>query len=462
MAVHDTFTSSPSKLDILRSAVASIQQQEVQDRRWTDHSEDRFPVWRPLKCLSTHNALLQNMVESRLLQAVGDELSETSRLSSPVKREVYCLGRRVRDDLLTVARTVRDCYPPEVDILNIYAALYHQRFSARLTELAMSGVDVDDCSYLLFWVNHHYPHEVLEHEDLQGKVKTTCLGSLLLHDHLNRLEHQYLSHTEDKVKLWLNTALKKEEESWLRGSTPELIDRYYFSPLAVDVIQVMNSSLTEFTCVIRDQSKSQKITAYLENFFSSYKKSVEDFVKGNHGNVHSVIKAHLVCEEQFREYITGSTGSLSEQQRHTCLETLSALKDYGYRYLTCPIHAQLKVCYRDLWTSAWLDGSLPVICSLLDSLNRQLSQVLTDLKPTCAESLLSVLHQDVVLHDIHVSALLSLKTGLSAADIRSIRKSVEENRLLDVSTNQRPMFFSKLKVKWTNDKRRWGRGACLC
>lgn len=32
----------------------------------------------------------------------------------------------------------------------------------------------------------------------------------------------------------------------------------------------------------------------------SYKKRVEEFVKGNHSNVLPVIKAHLVCEEQLR------------------------------------------------------------------------------------------------------------------------------------------------------------------
>uniref|UniRef100_A0A3B4UVR1 Tumor necrosis factor alpha-induced protein 2-like n=1 Tax=Seriola dumerili TaxID=41447 RepID=A0A3B4UVR1_SERDU len=511
MAVHNTFTSpsSSEQLDVLRSAMASVQQQEVQDRRWTETGpEDRFPAWRPLRCLSTHNTLLQNMVESRLTKAAEDESSGTNRLSSPLKREVCCLGRRVRDDLLMVARTVKDCYPANMDILNIYAALYHQRFSARLTELASSGLGMDDCSYLLFWVNHCYPHDILEHEDLEGKIKT----------------------------LWLNTALKKEEESWLSGNMPELIDSYYFSPLAVDVIQVVNSFLTEFTCVIRDQSKTQRITAHLENFLISYKKSMEEFVRGNHGNAHSVIKAHLVCEEQFRDYITGETGSLSEQQRRRCLETLSALRDCGYRYFTCPIDVQLKspvcvqVCYRDLWTSVWLDGSLPVVSSLLDSLSRHLRD-LTDLKPACRQSLLSVVHQDVVLRyvkrmmktrmksreqqgggaqrmkedaqmindffreggcsgslwlgevlssiaevlhlqdpgsvqlemvslartfpdlsDAHVSALLSLKTDLSAADVRSIRKSVEENRLFDVSTNQSPPFFSKVKVKWIDNK----------
>lgn len=43
---------------------------------------------------------------------------------------------------------------------------------------------------------------------------------------------------QDKVKLWLNADLKKEEEGWLSGKTPELIDNYCFSPLAIDVIQV--------------------------------------------------------------------------------------------------------------------------------------------------------------------------------------------------------------------------------
>lgn len=43
---------------------------------------------------------------------------------------------------------------------------------------------------------------------------------------------------QDKVRLWLNAALKKEEENWLSGKTPELIDHYCFSPLAIDVIQV--------------------------------------------------------------------------------------------------------------------------------------------------------------------------------------------------------------------------------
>lgn len=89
MAINNTFTSSsPEQLEILRSAVASVQQQEEQDRRWTGCLEARVPVWRPQKCVGTHNSLLQNMVESRLKNAAEEDSSGLNEPSSPVKKEV--------------------------------------------------------------------------------------------------------------------------------------------------------------------------------------------------------------------------------------------------------------------------------------------------------------------------------------------------------------------------------------
>lgn len=96
MAVHNTFTSSSSsgQLKVLRSSVASIQQQEVQDRRWMVLLEDRVPVWRPQKCLSAHNTVLQNMVEARMMKATEEDSSGTGGLSSPLKKEVSQQGEK--------------------------------------------------------------------------------------------------------------------------------------------------------------------------------------------------------------------------------------------------------------------------------------------------------------------------------------------------------------------------------
>uniref|UniRef100_A0A7N9AXE8 Tumor necrosis factor, alpha-induced protein 2a n=1 Tax=Mastacembelus armatus TaxID=205130 RepID=A0A7N9AXE8_9TELE len=292
--VKNTFSSSSSEqLEVLKSAVISIQQQEVQDQRWAGCSEDGVPEWRPQKCLSTHMTLLQNMVESRLTQAPEDNSNEAIELSSPVKNEVCRMGKCVNEDLMTVVRKVKDCYPPHMDILNIYAGLYHQRFSARLNELAASGLEIDDCSYLLLWVNHYYPHDVLKHKELDGRIKTTCLGSLLLPHHLNQLEEQYLTHKENKVELWLTKTISREEESWLSGRKPELIDSYYFSPLAIDVIEVTWPQVKRTLLTFRYECNNMLCV-------SSYKKRLKEFVNRDHSNVHPVIKAHLACEEQLR------------------------------------------------------------------------------------------------------------------------------------------------------------------
>lgn len=41
--------------------------------------------------------------------------------------------------------------------------------------------------------------EILQHKDLDGKIKTACFGSLLPQDQLNELEEQYLAHKQVKT-----------------------------------------------------------------------------------------------------------------------------------------------------------------------------------------------------------------------------------------------------------------------
>ncbi|XP_016517605.1 tumor necrosis factor alpha-induced protein 2-like [Poecilia formosa] len=502
MAIHSSFvtTATPAgRPDVLRSAVDTILQQETQDQRWTERPADSAPVWRPLRWLRTHNLLLQKMVEKQLKDAEENETGDTGQLSSVTKRQVCRLGKRVKEDLLTAAEAVRHCYPSRMDVLNIYGGLYHQAFAARLAQLCSSELDLDDCSYLLFWVNHYYPDEILKHKELDG-IKTACLGSLLQPDTLGRLEEQYLSHRQVSHRQVSHRQVSHtDREIYIWRNCFHLCFSFsgYFILLCL--------------CC-------------------SYRKSVEDLVKVNPSNLHPVLKATLVCEQQLRDYISGQAEGLAEEQKRRCLDTLSALRDCCYQCLTFPLHGKIKVFLSQLWTPPWVDGSLPVVDQLLSFLSQQLAD-LSDLKPACKQPLVCDLHQDLVaqymkktmktrvksrqqqvagsermvedakkmdgffreqgcgsapylsetlcsvaeilrLQDpasvhlevvdlarrfpdfsgAHVSALLSLKFGLSAADVRSIRASVEENRPLDASANQSPPFFSRVKVKWINNK----------
>ncbi|KAM4633627.1 tumor necrosis factor alpha-induced protein 2-like [Polymixia lowei] len=397
MAVHNTFSTSSSgeNLEVLRSAVITIKEQEAQDQRWKGCPEEQVPEWRPQKCLSTHITLLHAMVDSRLRNAGLENTSGPDGLSTSLKREVCQMGKRLKEDLLTVVRQVKDCYPPEFNILNLYAGLYQQTFSSRLTELARAELDVDDCSYLLSWVNEYYPNDILNHEELDGNIKTASLGALLPLEDLNLLEEQYLTDKQDKVRSWLSTALRQEEERWLTGRNPEVVEQYFFSPLAVDVLQAIDSALTEARLVLSDQRKTQRIKDQLNSFFIRYKKTLEEFIKLKAENSQSVMKANLVCIQQFRVFIERNDLSLPEQL-DTSISSLAALEDCGYGYFTCPIHKELKGQYRQVGTPAWLASGGLILDQLLDTLDKHLAHF-TDLKPACMEVLLSRLHEEVVV-----------------------------------------------------------------
>ncbi|XP_016888974.1 tumor necrosis factor alpha-induced protein 2-like isoform X2 [Cynoglossus semilaevis] len=503
--VEKTFSDQPSAL---RSAVICIQQQETQDQLWTSAPEDTRPPWRPLKCRHAHDVLLQNIVSARLRNAREQQVSgEQQELSSVLKRQVYNLGKQVEEDLLMLVQNLGDSSSPHLDVLNTYARVYHQGFSDQLIQIAGSELDVEDCVYLLFMVNHYYPESILKHKDLGGLVQTSSLGSLLLEEDLTPREEQYLTHKEDQIKTWFNMALNKERETWTSGKDLELIDSYYFSPFANDAIQMVQSFLNELGRVVQDQNKGQRVTAHLESFLRSYEKSLAAFVKTAPANVASVVKGQLVCEQQLRDYIT-NMDVVSEQQRSCCLRVLDDLKTFESRFFTAPIHVHLKLCVSGLWTSSWINGSLPVVQSLLESLDQHLEN-LKDLRSDCREVLLRSVHEDLVLQylkklmksskksteqqvigaqqmkddagmineffkdgvmclqdpnavqlemislsrkfpDIsndHVVALLLVKKGLSGTNIRSILRSVKENR---VSSGGSPTFFCRLRLKPTD------------
>lgn len=118
---------------------------------------------------------------------------------------------------------------------------------------------------------------------------------------------------------------------------------------------------------------------------------------------------------------------VSEQQRSCCLHVLDDLKTFESRFFTAPIHVHLKVlrtensstfctliwemfsglsslqlCVSGLWTSSWINGSLPVVQSLLESLDQHLEN-LKDLRSDCRE----VRRYSICLDVPHLSSLAS-------------------------------------------------------
>uniref|UniRef100_W5K2Y5 Tumor necrosis factor, alpha-induced protein 2b n=1 Tax=Astyanax mexicanus TaxID=7994 RepID=W5K2Y5_ASTMX len=222
--VENTFEVQTEKeKEALKQAVLVLQQEDEQDRRWQGVGEKERPLWRPLCCRKTHGSLLQNMVERRMDEAMPDS---SVGIQSSIQKEIIGKGKRLKEDLLHVAKHVRCCYP-EDNVCQLYATLYHQAFSTKLREIADFGLSDEDCEYVLQWVKYTKlgTREWLKNSEnvctelLDGlnehilnftKLDKTCLKELLSQLHKEVLAEYVRKTMKKKIKL---TDEKKQEQA---------------------------------------------------------------------------------------------------------------------------------------------------------------------------------------------------------------------------------------------------------
>ncbi|MGH0180794.1 UNVERIFIED_CONTAM: hypothetical protein FKN15_004955 [Acipenser sinensis] len=148
-------TLSGEELKRLASAMRSIEQEEERDKKCLEEKErnGRIPQWRPRECRKELDTVLQKAVEQRMeniLEVMGAE-----NLSS-IKQDIFKMGKRVKEDLLSVVMNIKICYPEGYDICNVYAKLYHIAFSSQLKKITEFGLGQEDCAYVLGWVHNYY------------------------------------------------------------------------------------------------------------------------------------------------------------------------------------------------------------------------------------------------------------------------------------------------------------------
>ncbi|KAJ8399209.1 hypothetical protein AAFF_G00415880, partial [Aldrovandia affinis] len=395
LAVEASLSAGAEGLEALKSAASFVQQEEEQDQRWQETPvTEAVPAWRPRRCRQTHDAQLQRAVEKRMDET--EDVSGGDDLSSSLKRDICKMGIRVKEDLLKVARNLKSCYPGDFDICNMYARLYHEAFAERLMSVAEFDLDLDDCIYLLSWVNNHYPNAILKHTEIKETIDCQSLGALLPVEVTRPLEQQYLSHKETIVEKYISIALREEEKSWLSGSLPKLTDGHYTNDIAFDVIQCIDGVLKDAITVLGEPYKAQEIMGQLKAFLMSYKRSLDEFVKGKRGNIKAVIKANLASLKQFEDYIEKGNDFFTEEMRICCLSIVNSMKHCGYSYLSNIIHEDLRVRYRKLGTQAWLTGKNHVLKELLEGISGHIEKC-KDLKPSCFKELLGRLHTEVMV-----------------------------------------------------------------
>ncbi|KAB5539795.1 hypothetical protein PHYPO_G00093270 [Pangasianodon hypophthalmus] len=402
MAVHDSFNMENQEM--LRSAIMAIAQQEEQDRHWEEAAEES-PCWRPMRCRQIHDMIIKEVVEVRLQQVNEEELD-----TDVLKREVVQIGSVIQNDLLQVVNHVQKCYSSDFNVCDMYAQLYHQAFSTKLKKLLQFSVTGEDYRFILKQINN-YPKAILQQDELNSHITIESLGALLTEEDHKSLEEQYLSHKEKEVKTWLSNALKLKEADWQANKKPELIDEYYFCNLALDVIAVIDGAIKDVGDFLGND-KAQQMFLQMGGFLMSYKNSVEEFLKCQQTNMAEIMKAQLFNISKIRERIEKQE-NLPDEMKVAWLSIASELRDSSHSYFLSPIHKELKVNYRELWTPAWFSKHEEIIGKLEATLNEKIHS-LKGLHSACLKELLSQLHFEVMIE--YVKRMLKRKLKLKNKD----------------------------------------------
>ncbi|XP_065113333.1 tumor necrosis factor alpha-induced protein 2-like isoform X2 [Paramisgurnus dabryanus] len=401
MIINDSFTEDNQER--LKSAVTAILQEEAQDKRWETLAKEKRPAWRPTRCREIH----KDVVEKRM-KNTDEQENGANELSSPLKREVSRLGKQIQKDLLVVVRRLRQCYPPDFDICKIYVELYHQAFSNRLQELTRSKVDVEDCCYILSWIVFHYPSGVLNHQELKEHIDQSSLGPLLPEGTLKILHDQYFLYKQKEVSESLSNAFGKEIKKWNDGIEPHLIDGFYVSNLAKDIIPHINSTMKEIKAILGSGSKNEYMLCHLNSYLKEFMTNLEKLIKVKQGGAAKTLCANLVNIHKFRNYAQQAKSLFPEKTKRELLCTLANIKSVCYQYFLSQIHKELKPLYRKLWTDAWCDKHDKVLDGLVKALENHIHK-LKPLKSVCREELLGELHLEVMVEYVRQMMKRKLK-----------------------------------------------------
>ncbi|XP_067336609.1 tumor necrosis factor alpha-induced protein 2-like [Channa argus] len=390
--------------DTLMSAIKAVYQEEEQDQLWS-HRGRTPPAWRPCGWKKLHDSMLRSLVEGRMDNILTPSADQVDQ--SFIQEDVHNMAKQLIADLMWVVQGIKSCYPPQMDICNFYARMYHQTFSTRLTrKITDASLEDKDCTFVLRWVNEYYP-EIFKKPQLAGHIDTEGLEKLLPKELLEPLEEQYLSKRQSELMTYIYQILEEAENRWNNGDEAKKEDGCYISPVAYDCIQVINGMVTGAEKVVGDRHKAQSLTRELNVFMQRFRDFQDNIIRQNSANSKAYVKANLGCVEQFSDVLTKNRYLFPDDVQEDCLSVLTDMKQSAHTYLIKPVHEVLKPQYHKLGTDDWLKK--PVFENLLFSIKAEI-QDLKGSTESCHQELIGQFHQDVTVE--YVRRLLKGKVKL--------------------------------------------------
>ncbi|OQV25232.1 Exocyst complex component 3 [Hypsibius exemplaris] len=318
---------------------------------------NRPKQWRA-KCFS----VLDHSVSERI---EGSKITESTKDKTWLVTHLEVIRKNVLSDLSVVRGAAIPCFPPDYDIMNAYARMYHQSIAKQIAELIdHEKLQAEDIVTMLTWLEEYEGPDCLGSPHVQINVKT--LGEpLLAQEKIEHLVDQYQAATSINIDNWLTRALNVEKSLWMSDQKPDESTQYFQTQTPTDVFQIFDQNINIASRMGESMAKRMyavclgKLAAFsisLKNAFFDYR--TEKFKDRSQLMNYTPVMMALVNDcSRYIEFVQlwaqkksglGHTELVSqcyECFEHIRLEAIACL-------LEEPLH-DLSQSIKDLFTAAW-------------------------------------------------------------------------------------------------------------
>ncbi|KAM3964126.1 exocyst complex component Sec6 [Aphomia sociella] len=370
---------------VIVTALRIIEREEKRDQMaLQQQSQSGFmPPGRPKSWRTKAFEVLECAVAQRV---EGTRVDEREDNKLWLVRYLELTRQLILEDLRVVKTLCVPCFPPHYDIVDKYVNMYHTCLSSSLQDIVQNGIEGNEYVTLLSWILNTYPgQELMGSSEL--KIDVSTLPPLLNDETMQKLQDEYLQKMQSNYMEWMEKTLESERAEWGGQRAPEVepLSDAYHTHAPVIIFQMIDQNL-QVTETISKEVTFKALVLSIEQvtrYGNMYREGVIQFKNAHFADrsrvayfTHHMITivnnseqmVKLAQHTQTRHWPPGKHDPPAEAKFDNMLDTFQKLRDEASQFLLEEAFLDLEVHFEDLFTTKWLQSSIPVdtICITLD------------------------------------------------------------------------------------------------
>ncbi|XP_077125038.1 tumor necrosis factor alpha-induced protein 2 [Ranitomeya variabilis] len=402
--------------DLLSQAINVIVELEKEDVQHVPHRTYPNSPW-PRGWRLKWEQCVENSVTDRFSDLTNLLLNE---FTSSLSQNLATLGKILKQDLVQVVTHLKDHYPKEFDVCNIYAKNYYWYVVSQMELITGFQLADEDTYLVLCWVHNYYPNLILKHPVLIGHIDGSKLQDLLSPQVIRLLEATYVAYEIESVRTYTNRSLDVEINRWKSGKEPDKLGNCHHTELHIDIVQIYSGIIKKAGEINKEMvdKVSRLLPHEMGEFFKRYKSSVEEFLEKN--KTHSFYKeigiTNVNCCLHFRRFIENKAMEFDVDMRQQMLATILQCEDLTYDALLQELYRELKTQFKRM-----SQGSNVCSYQIMQDIVKMAERFVSGFKtlcPPCYKDMIARIHLHMVKEYL----------------IRLLKKKVRHNNALQLQT----------------------------